>query len=353
MHQSAAPLRRIPHLRLGQPRRWLGTRVLFTEGGGCSVDDGDHDDGCTAPPGPRQVAVKLLAAPCTPADLRTTTARPPPPPPPSPNHHHASSSGLEFPRTIGGTEALWEIAAVGGEVSSLRPGDLAVPVMAGNDSGNGAKQAAGTWRSRAILTEASLVKVPIVWGSGAAAAGVQEEERGDGGGFGVEVAAHCSGSVATAIRILEDFVEKELGAGDRVVFTGASSAVAQILLQLAASRGLESVCLVNSEEEAALALKLGAWKAALLKEFKAMRMDNACIVADGEGGVLGFTAARALRFRGCFVSYADLSGGGVRCGTGVRRRKVLDAMFSAPLPELLMRAAMSQTWSKKDELNSL
>lgn len=77
-------------------------------------------------------------------------------------------------------------------------------------------------------------------------------------------------------------------------------------------------------------------------------MDNACIVADGEGGVLGFTAARALRFRGCFVSYADLSEGGVRYGTGVRRRKALDEMFSAPVPELLMRAAMSQTWSKKD-----
>lgn len=41
-------------------------------------------------------------------------------------------------------------------------------------------------------------------------------------------------------------------------------------------------------------------------------MDNAYMVADGEGGVLGFTAARALRFRGCFVSYGDLSGDGVR-----------------------------------------
>lgn len=40
----------------------------------------------------------------------------------------------------------------------------------------------------------------------------------------------------------------------------------QVLLQLAASRGLESVCLVSSEEEAALALSLGAWKATLLKE---------------------------------------------------------------------------------------
>lgn len=43
----------------------------------------------------------------------------------------------------------------------------------------------------------------------------------------------------------------------------------QILLQLAASRGLESVCLVNSDEEATLALRLGAWKATLLKEVRA------------------------------------------------------------------------------------
>lgn len=50
-----------------------------------------------------------------------------------------------------------------------------------------------------------------------------------------------------------------------------------------------------------------------LSQFKAMRMDNAFMVADGEGGVLGFTAARALRFRGFFVSYGDASGGGVRC----------------------------------------
>lgn len=50
----------------------------------------------------------------------------------------------------------------------------------------------------------------------------------------------------------------------------------------------------------------------LAQQFKAMRMDNAYLVADGEGGVLGFTAARALRFRGCYVSYADVSGGGVR-----------------------------------------
>ena len=62
-----------------------------------------------------------------------------------------------------------------------------------------------------------------------------------------------------------------------------------------------------------------------VEQFKAMRMDTAHLVADGEGGVLGFTAARALRFRGCYVSYADVSGGGVRC----------EGLISTPWLEML------------------
>lgn len=59
---------------------------------------------------------------------------------------------------------------------------------------------------------------------------VPKERRAWGGGWPeLAVAAHYSRSVATAIRILEDFADKELGAGDRVVFTGASSAVAQVV----------------------------------------------------------------------------------------------------------------------------
>eukprot|EP00903_Cladosiphon_okamuranus_P018572 g17095.t1 len=220
----------------------------------------------------------------------------------------AKSPAVRFP-FVGGGEGLWEVTASGEGVSELRPGDLAVPASPANVSAPG--EEAGTWRTAATLAEAALVRVPV----GAVAGGRDgtESAPADGGAGGVElaVAAHCSSSVATAIRVLEDYTEKELALGDRVVFTGASSAVAQILIQLAASRGLESVCLVNDDEEAALALRLGAWKATQLKEFKAMRMNNAHLVADGEGGVLGFTAARALGFRGCYVSYADVSGGGV------------------------------------------
>ncbi|CAM9387945.1 unnamed protein product [Pylaiella littoralis] len=323
-----------------QARRGLSACLVLSDGS-IRVDNYDGPTGPTLPPpGPGRVTVKLVAAPCTPVDLRTLATaasaaaadpssrtetdtlalhsnsstpsqRSPSSTPhsPSPPHH---LSNLTFP-FVGGSEGLWEVIAKGDGVSELRPGNLAVPAMmpaprnapgagSGSRVGNALsppEEESGMWRTAATLAEASLVRVPMEIGVG-------------GGGWReVAVAAHCSSSVSTAIRILEDFAEKELGAGDPVVFTGASSAVAQILLQLAALRGLESVCLVNSDAEAALALKLGARKAPLLKEFKAMRMDNALMVADGEGGVLGFTAARALRFRGCYVSYADVSGGGV------------------------------------------
>lgn len=46
----------------------------------------------------------------------------------------------------------------------------------------------------------------------------------------------------------------------------------QVLLQLAAARGMESVCLVSSKEEAALAEGLGAWKVAELKEVRSLAL---------------------------------------------------------------------------------
>lgn len=218
-------------------------------------------------PGAGEVRVKLRAAPCTPADLRTLDAaaasaaataaaaatatadtdttttttvgteatstaqrnHPPSPslPPPLPPPPYRS---FKFP-FVGGSEGLWEVTAVGEGVSGLRSGDLAIPTSTGNPPGCLAAPETGTWRTTATLGEASLVRVP------------QEAERG----ADAAVVAHCSGSVATALRVLDDFVvpsgvgsggggggggeggaeEGSLRAGDRVVFTGASSAVAQ------------------------------------------------------------------------------------------------------------------------------
>lgn len=158
----------------------------------------------------------MRAAACTPADLRaltladaatataTATNITAPRKPPLPRHLN-----FTFP-FVGGSEGLWEVTAAGEGVSSLRPGDLAIPTVPGKPRGT--VPDTGTWRTRATLGEASLVKVPV-------AGGVQVEPI---------VAAHVSASMATAVRILEDFTsDEELGAGARVVFTGASSAVAQ------------------------------------------------------------------------------------------------------------------------------
>lgn len=161
----------------------------------CSVQgDGDAP---LSPPGPGQVNVKLRTAACGLSDIQ---------PPNLPGDDSPSPP-------VGGVQGLFEVSAVGEGVKTLRPGDLAIPVIpviprASSDAGGGP---CGTWRSRASLLEEFLVKVP-------------REGMGD-----AAVAAHATASVATAIRVLADFSpERELGQGDRVVFTGASSAVAQV-----------------------------------------------------------------------------------------------------------------------------
>lgn len=117
---------------------------------------------------------------------------------------------------VGGSEGLWEVTVAGEGVSSLRPGDLAIPTIPGNAPGTVPET--GTWRTTATLGEALLVRVPGDGRGREAVAGRVEPA----------VAAHISASVATAIRILEDYSPKRLEAGDRVVLTGASSAVAQV-----------------------------------------------------------------------------------------------------------------------------
>lgn len=199
---------------------------------GDDVKDSSDPSSSSPAPGHGRVSVKLRAAPCTPADIRTlaaasatvektqlSTLSPPPPPP------HLK---FAFP-FVGGTECLWEVTRTGEGVSSFQAGDLAIPTVPRDPPGTAPET--GTWRTTATLDSASLIRVP--WGGGGAGS------RGNGNVIGLDpdisgdvispaVAAHVSASVATAIRILEDFSPKPLEKGDRVVFTGASSAVAQV-----------------------------------------------------------------------------------------------------------------------------
>lgn len=170
---------------------------------------------------------------------------------------------------MGGTGGLWEVTATGAGVLSLRPGDLAIPSIpttipnttgtrpsmpgpafegTGARSGSGRgitvledisskSETSGTvlhcsersesldgdadaWRLTTTLSESSLLRVPNSAVSTVA-----------GTGLTPEVLAHVSTSVATAIRLLEDFAPLPAGRlekGDRIVVTGAFSAVAQV-----------------------------------------------------------------------------------------------------------------------------
>lgn len=218
-------------------------RLLTARASPDRVENDENRPGTASPPGPGQVTVKLRSAPCTPADLRTlggpdgATAPSEPSPDPdsaTPTQEPPSTAAVPPPPHlrnvrhpfVGGGEGLWEVTATGEGVFDLRPGDLAVPAAPANVFAPA--EETGTWRTAATLGEAALVKVP----TGVVAGGQVGVESGPGGGGagGVEpvVAAHCSSSVATALRVLEDYTEKELAPGDRVVFTGASSAVAQV-----------------------------------------------------------------------------------------------------------------------------
>lgn len=228
-------------------------------------------EAAVVPPGPGYVSVKLRAAACTSVDLRSFSRAPPP------DGSDSSSPGSPpFSPRIGGSEGVFEVTATGDGVSELQRGDLVIPALpriipgnihrdvtpagnvpgtgpatssetdSGNDSGNGSEvrsssgngsrtnhgmsldseaavagDGGGTWRSTAVLTEASLLRVPPAGAGDGVEVAVAVEP---------DVAAHVSTSMATAVRILADFgpATRELGKGDRVVFTGAYSAVAQV-----------------------------------------------------------------------------------------------------------------------------
>lgn len=257
----------------------------YTSRGSASHGDEALRKAHAGPPAAGHVHAKLRVAPCASADLRTFFN-----PNPSPQQlqqwrereqqgERLSSTagkmgGAEIEdfssyRLMGGTGGLWEVTAIGAGVSSLRPGDLAIPstpttipnttgtrpsIPSPAIEGTGARRGyelgipvpddvsahsetsgatihrsessesgdenASTWRLTTTLSESSLLQVPD-----SAVATVA------GTGLAPEVLAHVSTSVATAIRLLEDFAPSpggRLEKGDRIVVTGAFSAVAQV-----------------------------------------------------------------------------------------------------------------------------
>ena len=151
------------------------------------------------PPGPEEVVLDMLAASINPADL---------------NVIEGTYGDLpELPATIG-NEGVGRISSAGLGVTSVKPGQLVLPM------------AFGTWCKQMLVPAANVILLPE--------------------GLDVFQAAMLTVNPATAWRVLHDFVKLE--PGDWVVQNAANSGVGRSVIQLARALGWKTLNVVRRPE---------------------------------------------------------------------------------------------------------
>ncbi|KAJ3556677.1 hypothetical protein NM688_g1894 [Phlebia brevispora] len=162
------------------------------------------------PPAPHSVNVRFILSPVNPADINVVEGVYPSKPSPD-------QSLIGTTLFVGGNEGLAEVTEIGSEVIGLQKGDRVV--MGG--------QQLGTWASARTLLAEDVVKVP--------------EEISEVGGATITV------NPPTAYNMIHDFVD--LKEGDWLVQNGANSAVGQMVIQIAARKGLKTLNFVRSRDD--------------------------------------------------------------------------------------------------------
>ncbi|CAM9817641.1 unnamed protein product [Bubo scandiacus] len=152
--------------------------------------------------GDSDVHVKMLAAPINPADINMIQGT------------YAIVSPLP---AVGGNEGVGEVLEVGRRVAALKPGDRVIPAVTG----------LGTWRTRGVFPEETLLKVP--------------------GDIPVLSAATLSVNPCTAYRMLADF--ETLAPGDSVIQNAANSGVGQAVIQIAKASGIKTINVVRDRPD--------------------------------------------------------------------------------------------------------
>uniref|UniRef100_A0A8D0FVR0 Enoyl-[acyl-carrier-protein] reductase, mitochondrial n=1 Tax=Strix occidentalis caurina TaxID=311401 RepID=A0A8D0FVR0_STROC len=152
--------------------------------------------------GDSDVHVKMLAAPINPADINMIQGT------------YAIVSPLP---AVGGNEGVGEVLEVGCRVAALKPGDRVIPAVTG----------LGTWRTRGVFPEETLLKVP--------------------GDIPVLSAATLSVNPCTAYRMLADF--ETLAPGDSVIQNAANSSVGQAVIQIAKASGIKTINVVRDRPD--------------------------------------------------------------------------------------------------------
>ncbi|XP_036600618.1 enoyl-[acyl-carrier-protein] reductase, mitochondrial isoform X2 [Trichosurus vulpecula] len=154
------------------------------------------------PLGKSDVRMKMLAAPVNPADI---------------NMIQGSYGILSELPAVGGNEGVGQVVEAGGAVTGVKPGDWVIPADPGF----------GTWRTEAVVSGESVIKIPS--------------------DIPLLCAATLSINPCTAYRMLSDF--EQLRPGDSVIQNAANSGVGQAVIQIAAALGLRTINIVRDRPD--------------------------------------------------------------------------------------------------------
>ena len=216
------------------------------------------------PPGPEEVVLDMLAAPINPADL---------------NVIEGTYGDLpELPATIG-NEGVGRVSAAGLGVTSLKPGQLVLPMSF------------GTWCKQMIVPAANVIPLPE--------------------GLDIFQAAMLTVNPATAWRVLHDFVKLE--PGDWVVQNAANSGVGRSVIQLARALGWQTLNIVRRAElvdelAAAGGTVVVTEECDLRKELKSLCGGGRPKLAlNAVGGPSALNIANALAPGGTMVTFGAMS----------------------------------------------
>jgi len=217
-----------------------------------------------------QVLVKMVAAPINPADINMIEG--------------VYGKKATLP-AVGGNEGVG-IVVEAGPKSSFKVNQHVIPTVAG----------LGTWRTQGVFNSKDLFAVPE--------------------GIKPEYAATVSVNPATALRLLNDFVD--LKEGDVIIQNGANSAAGIAIIQLAKQKGVKTINVVRDRPNYAdlhdKLTKLGAHAVIteeylhtaqfkrMLAELPAPKLALNCV-----GGKNATELARTLGHNGTFVTYGGMS----------------------------------------------
>ncbi|EMD39037.1 hypothetical protein CERSUDRAFT_81807 [Gelatoporia subvermispora B] len=185
--------------------------VVFSEAGRPASVLRTHTFPTLSSPPAGSVNIRYRLAPVNPSDINVIEGSYPLRPVPDVS---VSSDGKLF---VPGNEGLGEVTAVGDDVQGLSVGDWVVV----------AKQQSGTWVSARSARAEDVIKLP----------------KGD---VSEVNAATIIVNPPTAYNMLREFVD--LKEGDWVVQNGANSAVGQVVIQIAARRGIKTINFVRNRE---------------------------------------------------------------------------------------------------------